>query len=70
MNRKYLPASIVVLIVSVAMILIPQSIEMHIAPELVTVWVDTVTTENVLNLTLVHRKSMTCHHIWRCGATT
>jgi hypothetical protein len=49
MNRKYLPASIVVLIVSVAMILIPQSIEMHIAPELVTFWVDTVTTENVFN---------------------
>ena len=49
MNRKYLPAALIVLVVGEAMIFLPQSIEMHIAPELVTVWEDTVTTDDVFN---------------------
>ena len=48
MNRKYLPASIVVLLVGVVMVFLPQSIEMHIAPELVTVWEDTAVSENMM----------------------
>lgn len=38
MNRRYLPIGIIVLIIGVGFILLPQKIEMHIAPELVTVW--------------------------------
>ena len=48
MNQKYLPAALIVLVVGVAMIFLPQSIEMHIAPELVTVWEGTDTTEETL----------------------
>ena len=38
MKRNYLPVSIVVAVIGLAFILYPQSIEMHISPELVTVW--------------------------------
>lgn len=48
MDRKYLPASLVVLVVGVTMILLPQNIEMHIAPERVTVWEDSASTEKLL----------------------
>ena len=38
MKRNYLPVSVVVTVIGLAFIMYPQSIEMHIAPELVTAW--------------------------------
>lgn len=38
MNRRYLPIGIIVLIIGIGFIILPQNIEMHIAPEQVTVW--------------------------------
>lgn len=43
MKRNYLPISIVVTVIGLAFILYPQSIEMHITPELVIVWEGTAT---------------------------
>ena len=45
MKRNYLSASIVVTVIGLAFIMFPQNIEMHIAPELVTVWEGTTTAE-------------------------
>ena len=45
MKRNYLSASIFVTVIGLAFILFPQNIEMHIAPELVTVWEGTTTAE-------------------------
>lgn len=45
MNRRYLPVGLIVTIIGIAFIFLPQTIEMHIAPELVTVW-ETSTTTN------------------------
>lgn len=44
MNRRYLPVGIIVLIIGFGFILLPQKIEMHMAPEMVTVWEDKTTT--------------------------
>ncbi len=38
MDRRYLPVGVIVMIIGVGFILLPQNIEMHVAPELVTVW--------------------------------
>ena len=43
MKRNYLTVSIVVAVIGLAFIMYPQSIEMHITPELVTVWEGTAT---------------------------
>ncbi len=48
MKQNYLSVSIVVTVIGLALILFPQNIEMHIAPELVTVWEKTVTAEETL----------------------
>ena len=48
MKPNYLSGSIVVTVIGLALILFPQNIEMHIAPELVTVWEKTVTAEETL----------------------
>lgn len=44
MKRNYLSISIVVAIIGVAFIMLPERVEMHIAPELVTVWEGMTTT--------------------------
>lgn len=49
MKPNYLSGSIVVTAIWLALILFPQNIEMHIAPELVTVWEKTVTAEETLH---------------------
>ncbi len=48
MKPNYLSVSIVVTVIGLALILFPQNIEMHITPELVTVWEKTVTAEETL----------------------
>jgi hypothetical protein len=48
MKPNYLSVSIVVTAIGLALILFPQNIEMHIAPERVTVWEKTVTAEETL----------------------
>jgi len=48
MKPNYFSGSIVVTVIGLALILFPQNIEMHITPELVTVWEKTVTAEETL----------------------
>jgi len=48
MKPNYLSISIVVTAIGLALILFLQNIEMHIAPELVTVWEQTVTADETL----------------------
>ena len=48
MKPNYFSVSIVVTVIGLALIVFPQNIEMHIAPERVTVWEKTVTAEETL----------------------